>query len=423
MRLPALALLATAIAVGVGVTGCGSSHKNSAAGAKKTAPAASSTPANAAGAGSSKPGAVSVAAGPAVERSLRDGVLTVAVDTPSEALLGEQNASIEHGAAVASEELGASLPHHVRVKLVPETLDGLSAAALKARLESQGAAALILPCDTSSEQGLAAAGASFGLLMLAPCTPDATAGERYPTYWSVGASSTQEAAALVEYLKQDNYSSLFVVTATGTGYAEEQTDAFRSAAQGAGIKVDGSATLSVSKPDYASVVSAVEAIRPLPVAMFTALPPALASGLSRSLLDKGLHVTVLGSTVMDTPGSLANEKGLENATFASYGFAREDAAAMSFERDYKAGFGKAPVGAFPGLGFETVRVLAVAARKAGSADPAAIQRALTGGVTVQGVGLATRTYSGGLHTPVGDVGISKVYSGEIMPLLATTPPA
>jgi ABC-type branched-subunit amino acid transport system substrate-binding protein len=187
--------------------------------------------------------------------------------------------------------------------------------------------------------------------------------------------------------------------------------------------IDGSASVSVSKPDFSSVVQAVEAIRPLPVAFFTALPPALASGLSSSLQAKGFSLIVLGSTVLDTPESLASGKALENATFVSYGFARENAAASHFSTDYRTDFGKAPLGGFPGLGFETVRVLAAAAHRAGSADPSAIQRALTGGLTVEGVGLASRTYSGGLHTPVGDVGISKVFSGELLPVLATTPPA
>jgi ABC-type branched-subunit amino acid transport system substrate-binding protein len=427
VRLLVVALVAAGVAVGVvEATGGSGSHKASAhtAVAKSAAPAEGSAAASTTGgAASAKPGKVKVAAGPAVERSLRDGVLTVAIDTPSEALLAEQNGSIEHGAAVAAQELGASLPHHVHIKLLAETLDGLSATALKARLESQGAAALILPCDTASEQSLAAAGSSSGLLMLAPCSPDATAAERYPTYWSVGASSTQEASALVDYLEQDDRSRLFLVNATGVAYAEQQTSAFRSAARTGGIMLDGSASVSVSRPDFSSVVQAIEAIRPLPVAFFSALPPDLAAGLSSSLQAKGFHLTVFGSSVMDTPQSLARGKALENATFVSYGFARENAAASRFSTDYKTEFGKAPLGGFPGLGFETVRVLAAAARKAGSADPSAIQRALTDGLTVEGVGLASRKYSGGLHTPVGDVGISKAFSGELLPLLATTPPA
>jgi ABC-type branched-subunit amino acid transport system substrate-binding protein len=239
----------------------------------------------------------------------------------------------------------------------------------------------------------------------------------------VGASSRQEAAALVSYLAEDNYRKLFLVTASGTGYAEPVASAVRNAAQARGIQIQGSASVSVTSPDFSAVVHAVEAIRPLPVAVYAALPPRLAAGLANSLADKGLHLSVLGSTVLDTAQTLASGKALENATFVSYGFAREDGEASRFENEYKANFGRAPVGSFPGLGFETVRVIAAAARRAGSGDPRAIQRALTAGLTVQGVGLASRTYAAGVHTPVGDVGISKVFSGELVPVLATEPPA
>jgi ABC-type branched-subunit amino acid transport system substrate-binding protein len=375
------------------------------------------------GAGSPHPGPLKVAGGAAVERSLRDGVMTVVLDTPPTGLLSEQNTSIERGASVAAEELNAAggLAHGVRIKLVTQSLDGLSAAALQGRLRSEAAAALILPCDTDSEQSLAAAGARFGMLMLAPCDPDPAAAQRYPTYWAVGASASEEAAELARFMVSDNFHRIFVVATAGARYAELATSAFRAAVQARGISVTGSAPVNVSSPTFAGVAKAMESLRPLPAGIFTTLPPPLVNQLASSLAAKGLSPLVLGMTAMDTPLTLSSgAKALEGASFVSYGFPRVNAAASRFASDYRSAFGRSAVGSFPGLGFETVRLLAAAAARGGSAEPSAIQRALSRGLTLEGVALASRTYEpGGDHSPAGEVGISKVFTDELQPVLAS----
>jgi hypothetical protein len=71
---------------------------------------------------------------------------------------------------------------------------------------------------------------------------------------------------------------------------------------------------------------------------------------------------------------------------------------------------------------EAVRLLADAARKGGSAQPGAIERALAAGIALNGVGLADRSYlAGGDHNPIGPVAITKIVSGSLMPLTATEP--
>jgi hypothetical protein len=123
---------------------------------------------------------------------------------------------------------------------------------------------------------------------------------------------------------------------------------------------------------------------------------------------------------MDTPATLSHgSQALENAAFATNGFPRATAAARRFAADYRSRYGRAPIGSFPGLGLETIRLLADSARKARSAQPGAIQRALAGGIALAGVGLANRTYGAAAdHDPTGEVGISKISEGALFPLLA-----
>jgi branched-chain amino acid transport system substrate-binding protein len=421
----AVAAGAVALAEGLGHGGHGSGSPSS----HSAEGSAGQTEGGAAGGGTSPRGAgrqgVTVASGPAVERALRHGSMTVVIDQPSSDLFAEQNQSIAQGAAIAVSALnaGGGLPGHVHIKLVSQSLDGLSPTAVQATLRSEAAAVLILPCDTQSQTTLAAGASAWGLLMLAPCNSDGTAGERYPTYWPVGATARGEAEELSAYMRGVGAGSAFVVAATGARPAELLTEAFRSAAQARGIALSGGASVSITSPDFSGVVRSIKTTSPKPALIFTSLPPPLVNRLASYLRSNGIEQSIVGGTTMDTPLTLSSGAGpLENAAFASYGFPREDPAAARFEAEYRARFGRDPVGSFPGLGFETIRLLASAAHKAGSAEPPAIQGALDGGLTLQGIALSTRTYQPvGDHDPVTEVGVSKVASGSFLPLLASTP--
>ncbi len=376
-------------------------------------------------ASSAQGGHVVVAGGPAVTRSLQHGSMTVVIDEPASGMFAEQNRSIAQGAEVAAAELNGSggLARHVHLKLLRQGLDGLSASAVQARLRSEAAAALILPCDTDTQSSLAAAGAQFGMLMLAPCNPDSTAGGRYATYWPIGMSSSEEAAGLASFMHTIGYGSAFVVTAPGSAYVEQLSSEFRNAAKAAGIQLPGEASIATTTQDFSALAHAIEAVHPKPSAIFTALPPPLVNRMAAGLLAQGVHATVIGGTAMDTRLTLSSgSTALENAVFASYGFPRLSASANRFAADYRRRFGAPAVGAFPGLGAETIRLIEDAVRKAGSAEPSAIQQALAGGITLNGVELAERAYEhGGDHNPVGTVAISKVSFGAFLPLVVTTP--
>jgi branched-chain amino acid transport system substrate-binding protein len=352
--------------------------------------------------------------------------MVVAIAQPSPGLFAEQNASIARGATIAIDELNAAggLAGHIRIKLVPQDLDGLSASAVEDRLRSEAAAALILPCDTDSQLSLAAGAARYGTLMFAPCNLDPTAGRHYPTYWPVGMRTSDEAAGLVSFMRQSGDVSAFIVVAPGNRYIELLTSSFRAAAKRGGIRVVGSASVSMTTRDFSGLASTIAAVNPSPAVIFTALPPPLVNHLAAGLQARGVTQSVVGTSSMDTRLTLTSNPGtLEGAIFPSYGFRREKAPAVRrFVADYKRLFGSGPVGSFPGLGFETIRLLESAAGKARSAQPSAIQRALSRGLSVGGVGLGERSYpTGGEHNPVGRVGIEKVVEGRLEPLLAITP--
>lgn len=367
----------------------------------------------------------SVLSDSAATRSLRHGVMVVVIDQPSSGLFAQQNASIAQGATVAVDELNAAggLARHIRIKLVTEDLEGLSSTAVEGRLRSEAAAALILPCDTQSQASLAAGATRSDTLTLAPCNPDPTAGRRYSMYWPVGMTPSDEATGLVTFMRALGYRSVFIVSAPSNHYAALMTSYFRGAAQRKGILIVGSASVARTTENLSSLAHAIEAAKPHASIIFTALPPPLVNQLAAGLQARGVTQNVAGTSAMDTRLTMtSNGRALEGAVFPSYGFPRESASAHRFASDYKKQFGSEPVGSFPGLGFETIRLLETAARKARSAEPSAIQRALSQGLTLEGVALAERSYRpGGGHNPTGTVAIEKLVSGHLEPVLVSTP--
>lgn len=380
---------------------------------------------SAAAAGSHAPAAATVANSPAVSRTLRHGWMTVVMDRPPGGVFSEQNRSVAQGATVAVDELNAhgGLWRGIRVKLVRQTLDGLPADVVRRRLESEAAAALILPCDTDSQFGLASAAARFGMLLLAPCDADPTAGRSFPTYWPVGASASDEMLELASFMRMVGYGRVFVVETPGSRYVELLTSWFRSAVKAKGIALAGSTSIAMGARDFSGLARTIQADPSGPAAIFTALPPPYANRLAAGLAAQGVDRTVIGTAVMDTRLSLSvRGESLNGAVFPSLGFPRPSAAARRFAADYRKLFGADPVGGFAGAGQETIRLLQAAAHRARSAEPSAIQRALVAGVTLRGVGLADRSYQAGAdHNPVGEVGVAKIASNGILPLFAGMP--
>jgi hypothetical protein len=347
--------------------------------------------------------------------------LSVVIDRPASSIFNQQNELIAHGATVAVGELDAQHDAQLRIRLVSQSLDGLTAGGVRARLRAAGAAVVILPCDTNSEYRLAAEVASSGILTLAPCDPDPREGQRYPNFWAVGMGANAEAAAIAAFIARQGARYVFVVNTTGGPRSlGPVTHYFTEVAPAQHEKIVGSASVALGSSNFASLANAIKAEKHRP-AIFTALPPPYVNRLVAGLAADGVRLPVFGTAAMDTPLTLKADP--PNGTFfGSYGFLRQDAAARQFSAAYVAQFHAQVVGGFPGLGLETMRLLEEVVQKAGSVTPAAMEHVLVGGLTLSGVGLADRTYlPEGDHTPLTEVGISTVESDSILPVVGSVP--
>ncbi len=258
--------------------------------------------------------------------------------------------------------------------------------------------------------------------MLASCNYEPAAAERYATYWPVGAPASEEVAELVDYMHAEGYLHVFIVDAPGSRYVEAVTNEFRQAAQSQAtsdrrerLRRSDAGLHRPGADDQAHRTAALGGLHGASAADCQS-----ARGLAQGTSGAGDAVRHLrhGWPFTFTGGSA----GLENTVLGSYGFARENRAAQRFSSDYSNQFGRVPVGSLPGLGFETVRLLAQAAGQAHTANPSAIEQALARGITLKGVALGERRYAAGNnHNPIAEVGVEKIIGRSFEPLFAGSP--
>jgi branched-chain amino acid transport system substrate-binding protein len=351
-------------------------------------------------------------------------VFRILEDVPP-GLFAAQNHSIAAGAGVAVRQLDAAggIRGRWHVRLDRARLDGLSDAGIRRAVAARHAHAVILPCDSDSQLRMAAALASTPTVVIAPCNPDPRAGRRWSNYWPVSPGANAEAAGLANFVLRYNARRMFIVNATGSRSAAAMTTYFRRAAALQGIQITGTVNVSVHDRSFRRAAVAVAHARTRPIAVFSALPPTAMNRLARSMRGAHLSQPLVGTSSLDHAVFTSRSRAaIENTAFASYGFQRETTAGRRFAADYRRSAGRRPVGSFPGLGYESIRVLARAVSKARSIRPAAISAAFASGLSVPGVALPDRVYArGGDHNPVVQVSIAKVAAGRILPLVATYP--
>jgi len=276
------------------------------------------------------------------------------------------------------------------------------------RAVPRGTEVAILPCNVDLAPSLAKAAAARHLLILSPCNPDPAATRRIPMDWPIAMSGNQEAAQLVDWaLGERMVPAYLLVGEPKTSYVSALTRYFRAALTENHIPLVGEATVKLDGSNVSAVAKDIRRAKPLVI--FTAVFSPYVEKIASGLRHRGVRAPVLVGDGMDAQLELQKYtwRDLSEVLFASYGFARP--ASKAFFDEYRARFRRRPVGAFPGLGLETIRVLEAAVLRAGSTEPRAINDAFAQGFKLTGVGLSDRVYPGsGVREPTTDVGVSRV---------------
>ncbi len=167
--------------------------------------------------------------------------------------------------------------------------------------------------------------------------------------------------------------------------------------------------------DYSAQITKLKGLKAKPDLLYIASGPDDIGSIVKQFRDAGVKAAIMGGDGYDTPllAQVAG-KGSDNVYFTTHSLMDEGLgtdAVKKFIASYKAEYKMPPENAFAGLGYDTVKLLADAIKRAGSADPKAIRTALQATKDLGGVTGAI-TYQEGSRIPQKGVAIILVKGGK-----------
>jgi branched-chain amino acid transport system substrate-binding protein len=253
-------------------------------------------------------------------------------------------------------------------------------------------------------------------------TPFVTSGATLPslprrvgdTFFMAAFGDDAQAHAVADFARTDlRARSAALLVDRGSDFTRALARFFRQRFVARGGTLAGRLSYASGERNFAPLMARMRALRPRPDVLFFSALPSEAGPLVRQARAAGLTQPILSGDGFDTPliGRVAG--GLADDVYYSTHVALDsDAPAVRrFVASYQRRYRRPPTSAFAALGYDTMRLLADAIRRAGSTDPAAIRRALA---ATRGFALVTGriSYARGRRTPTKPVTIIRVQNGR-----------
>jgi branched-chain amino acid transport system substrate-binding protein len=131
-------------------------------------------------------------------------------------------------------------------------------------------------------------------------------------------------------------------------------------------------------------------------------------------------VSIDGVDSVDT--LTAGGPAVEGLVFTTHGFPVAGSSMEKFWADYKAKYNADPESVFAATGYDLVKVIEAAVKKAGSTDPKKVRDAINELENVQGA-TGMITYKGANRIPIKEVYLVTVKNGKFEFIEKVTPPA
>ena len=174
-------------------------------------------------------------------------------------------------------------------------------------------------------------------------------------------------------------------------------------------------TYQTGDKDFSAQITKLKGLGSLPDTLFISSGPDDVGTIVKQFRDAGVDKPIFGGDGYDTPLLIQIAgKGAENVYFTTHSLMDPQLgtdAVKSFITAYQAEYKTPPENAFAGLGYDTVKLIADAIKRAGSSDPKAIRDALQNTKNLPGVTGAI-TYQPGSRIPQKGVAIILVKDGK-----------
>ena len=224
-----------------------------------------------------------------------------------------------------------------------------------------------------------------------------------------------QAEAMAEYAYNKlGIHKIAIWTDRGMDYTTGLTKYFTKRFEKLGGKVVLSDVFMTSDQDFSALVSRLKSTEGVE-GVYAASGPDTAGIIIKQIREAGLDLPIMGGDGLDTDlvVSVPGKAMATNVYFTTHAYVGLDTGpANEFRKAYTKEYGHEPENAFAALGFDAMGVVANAIEKAGSADPAAVTKALAATKDYEGV-TGALTYPEGSHVPSKPVAIMHVDKGNV----------
>jgi branched-chain amino acid transport system substrate-binding protein len=234
------------------------------------------------------------------------------------------------------------------------------------------------------------------------------------TFFMAAYGDDAQARAVADFARSDlRARSAVLLVDRGSDFTRALAKFFRRRFVARGGKLASRLSYASGERNFAPLMARIRALRPRPDVLFFSALPSEAGRLVREARAAGLSQPILSGDGFDTPligrvaGALADD-----VYYSTHVALDSDAPVVRrFVASYRSRYRRPPDSAFAALGYDTMRLLADAIRRAGSTDPAAIRRALA---ATRGFAMVTGriSYARGRRTATKPVTIIRVQNGR-----------
>ena len=326
-----------------------------------------------------------------------------------------------NGAKLAIKEINAAgglLGRPVELALYDGKTDAATIGNAATQLtESEKVVAMLGFSD--SDQTLAAApiAAKAGVVFITSGATSPKLPEQVPDYLYMACfGDNVQAAAGAEYAYDTlKAKSAYMLVDKGMEYTLLLGKYFKERFTELGGSVALEDTYQTGDKDFSAQITKLKAAGALPDVLFISSGPDDIGTIVKQFRDAGIDKPIFGGDGYDTPllVQIAG-KGAENTYFTTHSLMDATLgsdAVKKFIAAYQAEFKTPPENAFAGLGYDTVKLIADAITRGGSADPKAIREALAQTKDLPGVTGAI-TFQPGSRIPQKGVTVILVKDGK-----------
>lgn len=326
-----------------------------------------------------------------------------------------------NGAKLAAKEINAAggvLGRQIDLVLYDGKTDAATIGNAATQLvESDKVVAMLGFSDTDMALAAAPIAAKAGIVFVTSGATSPKLPEHVPDYLYMACfGDNVQAAAAAEYAFNTlKVKTIYLLIDKGMEYTLLLGKYFKERFTELGGQIVLEDTYQTGDKDFSAQITKLKGLGTQPDALFISSGPDDVGTIVKQFRDAGVDKPIVGGDGYDTPllVEIAG-KGAENTYFTTHSLMDAQLgtdAVKKFIAAYQAEFKTPPENAFAGLGYDTVKLLADAIKRAGSADPKAIREALAKTKDLPGV-TGSITFQPGSRIPQKGVTVILVKDGK-----------